>query len=159
MLWHIPVRWKFLRFANVHTNSSPSLTFPVWNTPVRMPEYPRHPSILTWQAITLALASVVRETTRSLASLRREPAFLQLKILWETGEDTEKRVWSQGETAEREIYLSSTWTAYCWKVSSGREWAQRPPYLSLKGWKCDATLQNKSQSNRELRNYLHWEIV
>lgn len=37
--------------------------------------------ILTWQAMTLALVSIVRDTTLSLASRRMEPAFLHLKIL------------------------------------------------------------------------------
>lgn len=41
-------------------------------------------SALTWQAMTLALASALSETTRSLASLRMEPAFLQLKIRCES---------------------------------------------------------------------------
>lgn len=36
--------------------------------------------MLTWQAMTLALVSVTRDTTRSLASRKMEPAFLQLRI-------------------------------------------------------------------------------
>ena len=57
---------------------------------------------LTWQAMTLALLSAVIDTTRSLASLRMEPAFLQLKIRCKTFQQTLNAEESQQETYDFE---------------------------------------------------------